>query len=52
MNRINIVCLGVTDLNRSLDFYRNMGFQTTAEENAPIVFFNNQGSKLALFPLD
>lgn len=53
MNRINLICLGVRDMQRSLDFYRKLGFQTNEQsEKPPIVFFNNQGSKPELYPLD
>lgn len=52
MNRINLICLGVLDINVSLNFYKQLGFETKMEENAAIVFFNNQGSKLELFPID
>ena len=53
MNRINLSTLGVKDINRSLKFYRDgLGFQTSVqEENPDIVFFNNGGTKLALYPL-
>ena len=53
MNRINVVTLGVKDINASLRFYRDgMGFKTSVdEENPDIVFFENKGSKLALYPL-
>lgn len=53
MNRINLICLGVRDMARSLAFYRNIGFRTyEREECPPIVFFDNQGSKLELYPLE
>ena len=53
MNRINLVCLGVRDIQKSLAFYRNIGFKTYEKEDGPaIVFFDNQGSKLELFPLE
>lgn len=52
MNRINLICLGVSNLAQSLAFYQQLGFHTSAQTGAPIVFFNNQGSKLELFPLD
>lgn len=53
MNRVNLLSLGVSDIKRSLAFYRDgLGFQTSVrEENPSIVFFNNQGTKLALYPL-
>ncbi|ACC98615.1 Glyoxalase [Elusimicrobium minutum Pei191] len=50
MNRINLICLGVEDLAKSLKFYKGIGFKTLEKDsNPPIVFFNNQGSKLELF---
>ena len=52
MNRINLICLGVQDLAKSLSFYKNIGFKAnTTEDTPPIVFFDNQGSKLELYPL-
>ncbi len=30
MNRINLITLGVKDLKASLQFYKNIGFKTTA----------------------
>ena len=53
MNRINIITLGVKNVVKSLEFYRNgLGFETPVEdENPAIVFFNNNGTKLALYPL-
>lgn len=54
MNRLNLISLGVRDIDRSLRFYRDgLGFQTSVkEENPGIVFFNNAGTKLALYPLE
>ena len=52
MNRINLICLGVKDLAKSLSFYKYIGFKAnTTGDTPPIVFFNNQGSKLELDPL-
>lgn len=52
MNRINLICLGVRDMANSLAFYKNIGFHTYEKENnPPIVFFDNEGSKLELFPI-
>jgi len=52
MNRINLVTVGVEDMSRSLTFYKAIGFQTPETgKNPPIVFFDNEGSKLELFPL-
>lgn len=53
MNRINLVCLGVRDMAASLAFYKAIGFQTTETADRPaIVFFDNEGSRLELYPLD
>lgn len=55
MNRINLITLGVNDLRASLQFYKNIGFKTTAnvkDEDLAIVFFDNDGTKLELFPIE
>lgn len=53
MNRINIICLGVRDMAKSLAFYKNIGFNTPEKKEEPqIVFFDNQGTKLELYPLE
>ncbi|SFA96257.1 hypothetical protein SAMN04488072_104179 [Lentibacillus halodurans] len=54
MNRINLITLGVQDIHLSLTFYRDgLGFQTSVKEDNPeIVFFQNDGTKLALYPLE
>lgn len=54
MNRINLITLGVKDMAASLKFYRDgMGFVTSVKEQQPkIVFFNNNGTKLALYPIE
>lgn len=53
MNQINLVCLGVRDMAKSLAFYRSIGFQTQEQgDSPPIVFFDSQGSKLELYPLE
>lgn len=51
INRINLICLGVKDLDKSLAFYKALGFKTKATTGATIVFFNNDGTKLELFPI-
>lgn len=51
--RVSIITLGVQDLERSYEFYKNgLGFPTTREEGAPIVFFKTQGTCFALYPID
>lgn len=53
MNRINLICLGVKNIELSLAFYKNIGFKTYETQASPaIVFFDNQGSKLELYPLE
>ncbi|MDR1216282.1 MAG: VOC family protein [Treponema sp.] len=53
MNRINLIGLGVKDLKKSLAFYKGIGFKTPEnDENPAVVFFDNQGTKLELCPLD
>ncbi|GAB2481862.1 VOC family protein [Alkalibacterium psychrotolerans] len=53
MNRLNLVCLGVKNMEKALVFYKALGFQTPERgTNPPIVFFNNQGSKIELFPIE
>ncbi|MFZ4453967.1 VOC family protein [Salibacterium aidingense] len=53
MNSIHLICLAVKDISKSLKFYRDgLGFKTSIEGEKPvIVFFNNDGTKLELFPL-
>ncbi len=53
MNRINVICLGVRDIVKARAFYRDgLGFVTpNTEEQPDVVFFNNGGTKLELFPL-
>ncbi|ANU20952.1 glyoxalase [Planococcus plakortidis] len=54
MNRINLICLGVQDMERSVKFYRDgLGFQTDEMSDKPdIIFFNTSGTKLELYPLE
>ncbi|MGG5316091.1 VOC family protein [Enterococcus sp. AZ072] len=52
MNRINLICLGVKDMTASLAFYKYLGFKTYEQgNNPPIVFFDNDGTKLELCPI-
>jgi len=52
--KIGIITLGVSDLQRSLVFYRDgLGFPTHEyKEDAGIVFFQLEGTWLALYPKD
>lgn len=48
MNRLNLITLGVNDMQESLAFYRDgLGFEVVVhgEENNPsVIFFNNAGT--------
>jgi uncharacterized protein len=49
--RISIITLGVKDLERSLRFYRDgLGLPTTRKAEQGIIFFQMNGSCLALYP--
>ena len=47
--RISIITLGVEDLERSAEFYKQLGLPTKGNEGG-IVFFNLKGTWLALYP--
>ncbi|SIQ22726.1 VOC family protein [Marinobacterium stanieri] len=49
--RLSVVTLGVSDLNRAREFYEAMGWQVGASEGE-IVFFQLNGLILALYPHD
>lgn len=50
--RLNIVTLGVKDLQRSKEFYKKaLGWESATGSDENIVFFNHQGIVLALYPL-
>ena len=49
--RITIVTLGVADLPRAIQFYRDgLGFPTDAKDDAAIAIFMTRGVRLALYP--
>src|SRR3954451_21931914 len=51
--RISIITLGVRDLDRSLRFYRDgLGFPTTRTADQGIIFFQTNGTSLALYPYE
>lgn len=54
MNRMNILCLGVSDMKRAVHFYRDgLGFLTDETGDSPqVIFFDTPGTKLELYPLD
>ena len=56
MNRLNLITLGVKDMVESLNFYREgLGFEVVVygeETNPDVMFFNNGGTKISLFPME
>jgi len=51
--RISIVTLGVSDLERSYEFYHHgLGLPTTRTPERGIIFFQTGGTCLALYPRD
>ncbi|AUS88693.1 glyoxalase [Lysinibacillus sp. YS11] len=56
MNRLNLITLGVKDMVESLNFYREgLGFEVVVygeETNPDVMFFNNGGTKISLFPIE
>ncbi|WP_431811702.1 VOC family protein [Lysinibacillus sp. FW12] len=56
MNRLNLITLGVKNLVESLTFYREgLGFEVVVygeETNPDVMFFNNGGTKISLFPIE
>jgi catechol 2,3-dioxygenase-like lactoylglutathione lyase family enzyme len=54
MNRINVIALGVRDMQKSARFYRDgLGFKTNEKDDNPkVIFFSNNGTKLELYPLE
>ena len=52
--RISMITLGVTDMPRSIKFYRDgLGLPTSVtEDDAAVVFFKTSGTCLALYPFD
>lgn len=53
MNRINIICLGVRDMERSIKFYKDgLGFKTGEDSDSPpVIFFRTGGAVLELYPI-
>ncbi len=51
--RITLITLGVSDLHRSVRFYREgLGWPTTYAEGDPVAFFNTSGTRLSLYPIE
>ncbi|MFC4323044.1 VOC family protein [Litchfieldia salsa] len=55
MNRLNLITLGTNDIVKSNHFFKELGFDTSirgTETNPFIIFFRNEGTRIALYPLD
>jgi uncharacterized protein len=48
--RISIITLGVSDLERSKEFYERLGWRRSMKKAVGIAFFQAGGMALALFP--
>lgn len=48
--RVSIITLGVSDLQRSSEFYERLGWRRSTSQAEGIVFFQAGGMALALFP--
>ncbi|MDR0538441.1 MAG: VOC family protein [Tannerellaceae bacterium] len=53
-NKINVICLGVRNMEKSILFYRDeLGLRTNEKEYSPkAIFFNISGTKFELYPLE
>jgi len=55
MNRLNIITLGTKNIVKSHAFFKSLGFDTSIRgpESEPyIIFFRNEGTRIALYPLE
>jgi uncharacterized protein len=50
--RVSLITLGVTDLDRSRKFYESLGWRRSMAKADGIVFFQLGGMALALYPRD
>ena len=48
--RVSIITLGVTDLDRSRQFYERIGWRRSMAKSEGIVFFQSGGMAVALYP--
>ncbi len=48
--RVSIITIGVTELDRSREFYERLGWRRSMADAKGIVFFQTGGMALALFP--
>ena len=48
--RVSLITLGVTDLQRSREFYERLGWRRSMANTEGVVFFQTGGMALALYP--
>ena len=55
MNRLNLITLGTKNIVKAHQFFKELGFDTSirgTETNPVIIFFRNEGTRIALYPLE
>ena len=55
MNRLNLITLGTKNIVQSHEFFKKLGFDTSirgTESNPFIIFFRNEGTRIALYPIE
>ena len=55
MNRLNLITLGTKNIVQSHEFFKELGFDTSirgTESNPFIIFFRNEGTRIALYPIE
>ncbi|WP_085506581.1 VOC family protein [Thalassobacillus devorans] len=55
MNRLNLITLGTRNIVKAHQFFKELGFDTSirgTETNPVIIFFRNEGTRIALYPLE
>lgn len=50
--RISIITFGVADMERSFQFYCNLGFAPVGKPEDGIVFFKTTGTRFAIYPVN
>jgi catechol 2,3-dioxygenase-like lactoylglutathione lyase family enzyme len=50
--RVSVITLGVSDINRAADFYRALGWQPVLDDNDDVFFFQAGGLVFALWGRD
>ena len=51
-SRLSLITLGVSSLERSYQFYTELGFPTSSNPDDNVIFFKTSGTRLALYPFE